>query len=76
MSTSFLVTQAQRDLLQAQVSLLQAMLDYQAAVVGLELLQQAPTLSGTIGLRGASIVALPAILAARHRAFENSGVFD
>ncbi len=44
LSTSFLVTQAQRDLLQAEVSLLQATLDHQSALVSFEALQQAPAL--------------------------------
>ena len=42
LSTTFLVTQAQRDLLQAQVKLLQTTLDYQSAVVNFEAVQQAP----------------------------------
>jgi outer membrane protein len=42
LSTTFLVTQAQRDLLQAQVNLLQAALDHQSAVVNFEAVQQAP----------------------------------
>jgi outer membrane protein TolC len=42
LSTSFLVTQAQRDLLQAEVNLLQNTLDHQSAVVSFEALQQAP----------------------------------
>ena len=45
LSTSFLVTQAQRDLLQAEVKLLQATLDYQSSVVNFEALQLAPALS-------------------------------
>ena len=60
MSTSFLVTQAQRDLLQSQVTLLQAVLDYQVAQVAFETLQQAPTLvSGRAGLLGNTVVPLP-----------------
>jgi hypothetical protein len=61
MSTSFLVTQAQRDLVQTQVTLLQAMLDYQIALVAFEVLQQAPALSGssTVGLSGSTVIALP-----------------
>lgn len=61
MSTSFLVTQAQRDLAEAEVSLLQATLDYQAALVSFEALQQAPALAqgGSLALSGASVVALP-----------------
>jgi outer membrane protein TolC len=42
LSTSFLVTQAQRDLLQTEVNLLQATLDHQSALVSFEALQQAP----------------------------------
>jgi outer membrane protein TolC len=42
LSTSFLVTQAQRDLLQAEVNLLQATLDHQSALVSFDALQQAP----------------------------------
>jgi outer membrane protein TolC len=42
LSTTFLVTQAQRDLLQAQVNLLQSTLDHQAAVVNFEAVQEAP----------------------------------
>ena len=50
LSTSFLVTQAQRDLLQAEVNLLQATLDHQSSVVNFEALQQAPDLaSGGFG---------------------------
>ena len=61
LSTTFLVTQAQRDLLQAQVNLLQTTLDYQAAMVSFEAVQQAPAGSGgaTISGRGGVIVLLP-----------------
>jgi outer membrane protein TolC len=61
LGTSFLVTQAQRDLLQAQVDLLQATLDHQSARVSFEALQQAPPLGQdqTMGVSGASIVRLP-----------------
>jgi outer membrane protein TolC len=59
LSTSFLVTQAQRDLLQAQVNLLQATLDYQSALVAFEALQLAPAATGTIALTGSSVVPLP-----------------
>jgi outer membrane protein TolC len=61
LSTTFLVTQAQRDLLQAQVNLLQTTLDYESAVVNFEAVQQAPAgITGdTLGVRGASIVAVP-----------------
>jgi outer membrane protein TolC len=60
LSTTFLVTQAQRDLLQAQVNLLQATLDQQSAVVSFEAVQQAPpagTASGSV--RDADVVLLP-----------------
>jgi outer membrane protein TolC len=58
LSTSFLVTQAQRDLVQAQVAQLQATLDYQAALVAFETFQEAPVLGSAtlIGLDGASVV--------------------
>jgi outer membrane protein len=61
LSTTFLVTQAQRDLLQAQVSLLQTTLDYESSLVNFEAVQQAPSLNGneTIGLRGPNIVLVP-----------------
>ena len=60
LSTTFLVTQAQRDLLQAQVNLLQATLDQQSAVVSFEAVQQAPpagTSSG--GSRDPDVVLSP-----------------
>ena len=61
LSTTFLVTQAQRDLLEAQVNLLQATLDHEAALVAFEALQQAPPLRDgeTVGVSGASIVRMP-----------------
>jgi outer membrane protein TolC len=61
LSTTFLVTQAQRDLLQAQVNLLQTTLDYESSLVNFEAVQQAPPLTSgdTIGVRGSSIVLLP-----------------
>jgi outer membrane protein TolC len=56
LSTTFLVTQAQRDLLQAQVTVLQTMLDYQSAVVDLEVVQLAPQDgASTIAVRGADV---------------------
>src|SRR6185312_12341916 len=60
LSTTFLVTQAQRDLLQAQVNLLQTTLDYEASLVNFEAVQQAPPLTAgdTIGIRGSNIVLL------------------
>jgi outer membrane protein len=61
LSTTFLVTQAQRDLLQAEVRLLETTLDHESALVHFEAVQQAPpTAAGdTIGLRGAEIVLMP-----------------
>jgi HAE1 family hydrophobic/amphiphilic exporter-1 len=60
LSTTFLVTQAQRDLLEAQVNLLQTMLDYQSAVVSFEAVQRAaPNASGPLAIQGAEIVQLP-----------------
>jgi outer membrane protein TolC len=62
LSTSFLVTQAQRDLLQAEVNLLQATLDHQSALVSLEALQQAPPPGSEIIDPGrSSIVPLPTV---------------
>ena len=61
LSTTFLVTQAQRDLLQAQVNLLQTTLDYESSLVSFEAVQQAPPLAAgdTVAVRGANIVVLP-----------------
>ena len=61
LSTTFLVTQAQRDLVQAQVTVLQTTLDYESSLVNFEAVQQAAPLAAgeTIGLRGANIVLLP-----------------
>jgi len=61
LSTSFLVTQAQRDLLQAQVSLLQSTLDYQSSLVAFEAIQLAPAIGSgdAIGVRGSTVVPLP-----------------
>src|SRR5437667_663441 len=61
LSTTFLVTQAQRDLLQAQVNLLQTTLDHESSLVNFEAVQQAPPLAAgdTLGLRGSNIVLLP-----------------
>jgi len=73
LSTTFLVTQAQRDLLQAQVNVLQTMLDYESAAIDLEAVQSAP-LGGpgeSLGLRGADIVLLPT--PAPHGIFRASG---
>ena len=62
LSTSFLVTQAQRDLLQTEVNLLQAMLDHQSALVTFDALQQAPPPgTETLDLRGnTNVIPLPA----------------
>jgi len=62
LSTTFLVTQAQRDLLEAQVGLLQTTLDYQSALVNFEAIQQAPPLSAgdTVGATPANVLPLPA----------------
>jgi outer membrane protein TolC len=61
LSTTFLVTQAQRDLLEAQVNLLQTTLDYESALVNFDAVQQAPPLTegDTVGMRGATVVQLP-----------------
>jgi outer membrane protein TolC len=60
LSTSFLVTQAQRDLLQTEVNLLQATLDHQSALVSFEALQQAPALGSgqSVDSRGSNVVQL------------------
>jgi outer membrane protein TolC len=61
LSTTFLVTQAQRDLLEAQVNLLQTTFEYESALVTFEAVQQAPPLAAgdTVGVRGSSIVMVP-----------------
>jgi outer membrane protein len=61
LSTTFLVTQAQRDLLQAQVNLLQTMFDYQTSLVVFEAVQQAPPLTAgdTVRVSGSDVIALP-----------------
>jgi HAE1 family hydrophobic/amphiphilic exporter-1 len=63
LSTSFLVTQAQRDLLQAEVNLLQATLDYQSSLVNFEALQLAPALSGggAVTLNGSVVEPVPTL---------------
>jgi outer membrane protein TolC len=60
LSTSFLVTQAQRDLLQTEVNLLQATLDHQSALVSFDALQQAPALGNSqpTDLRGSTVIQL------------------
>jgi outer membrane protein len=61
LSTTFLVTQAQRDLLQAQVNLLQTTLDYESALVRFEAVQTAPPAEpgDSFGVSGSRIVLLP-----------------
>ena len=60
LSTTFLVTQAQRDLVQAQVDLLQAMLDHQSAVIAYEAVQLAAAPgTGDVGLSNADVVVMP-----------------
>jgi hypothetical protein len=61
LSTTFLVTQAQRDLLEAQVNLLQTTLEYESALVNFDAVQEAPPLAegDTLSVRSASVVPLP-----------------
>jgi outer membrane protein len=60
LSTTFLVTQAQRDMVQAQVTVLQTTLDYQSAIVDLEAVQLAPQTGLAAGAaRGSDVVLLP-----------------
>jgi outer membrane protein len=61
LSTTFLVTQAQRDLVAAEVTVLQTLLEHQSAIVNFEAVQFAPpmTAGDTVGLPGASVVLLP-----------------
>jgi outer membrane protein TolC len=61
LSTTFLVTQAQRDLLEAQMNLLRTALDYESALVNFEAVQLAPPLAegDTVGVSGATILPLP-----------------
>ena len=61
LSTTFLVTQAQRDLLEAQVNLLQTTLEYESALVSFEAVQLAPPLAAgdTVGIRGTNVLLLP-----------------
>jgi outer membrane protein len=57
-STTFLVTQAQRDLLQAQVNLLQAVLDHQSSLVNFEAVQKAaPQGAGDSSFTGSGVAA-------------------
>jgi outer membrane protein TolC len=61
LSTSFLVTQAQRDLLEAEVSLLRTTLEYESALVDFEAVQAAPPLTqaDAVPVRGATVMPLP-----------------
>lgn len=61
LSTTFLVTQAQRDLLEAQVNVLQTSLEYEVALVAFEAVQQAPALTegDVVGARGNGVAQLP-----------------
>ena len=61
LSTTFLVTQAQRDLLQAQVDLLQAMLDHQSALISFEAVQLAATPGAGVGIGSSNgdVIAIP-----------------
>ena len=56
LSTTFLVTQAQRDLLEAQVNVLRTSLDYESAVVNFEAVQHAPSAGDAVVIDGAAIV--------------------
>lgn len=61
LSTTFLVTQAQRDLLEAQVNLLQTSLDFESALVNFAAVQEAPPLTAgtTLGISGANVILVP-----------------
>jgi outer membrane protein TolC len=61
LSTTFLVTQAQRDLLESEVNLLRTMLEYESALVNFEAVQQAPPLAAgdTVGARDTIVLPLP-----------------
>ena len=60
-STTFLVTQAQRDLLEAEVNLLRTTLEFESALVAFQAVQQAPALSegDTVAVRGSNVVPVP-----------------
>jgi len=60
LSTTFLVTQAQRDLLEAEVNLLETMLEYESALVTFEAVQLAPppAAGDTVGASSAPVVLL------------------
>lgn len=59
LSTTFLVTQAQRDLLEADVNLLQTTLDFESALVTFEALQVAPARGNGGDARATTVVQLP-----------------
>ena len=61
LSTTFLVTQAQRDLLEAQVNLLRTSLEFESALVSFEAVQQAPPIAAgaAVTLRGGNVVLVP-----------------
>ena len=61
LSTTFFVTQAQRDLLEAQVNALQTALEHESALVNFEAVQLAAPLApgSTLALTGANVVAIP-----------------
>lgn len=61
LSTTFLVTQAQRDLLEAEVNLLQTEFEYESALVNFEAVQLAPPLAegDRIGVTRGNIVLIP-----------------
>jgi outer membrane protein len=61
LSTTFLVTQAQRDLLEAQVTLLQTTLEYESSLVNFEAVQLAPPSAAgdALAVQDGRIVQLP-----------------
>ena len=77
LSTTFLVTQAQRDLLQAQVNLLQTTLDYESSLVNFEAVQQAPPRAASGANEGGGTGVAPLPLATPRGIFRPSvGGFD
>ena len=78
LSTTFLVTQAQRDLLEAQVNLLQTSLDFESALVNFEAVQLAPPLRAgaiSVGVRGANVIAAPSPASAPRGVFRPGAGF-
>ena len=61
LSTTFLVTQAQRDLLEAEVNLLRTSLEFESALVSFEAVQQAPPIAAgaAVTVRGGNVVLVP-----------------